>query len=155
MPAPFRWQIIDASRQQNIMCPAWHVYVQRPDTSIHLAGTGRVPEAPLCAMCKVDGAFVLMPINEVTALRPDLVKVADEEGAKAAAAAAQAADTDYKPAKGKKGKQGKVKQEQGAAAAASASAVATGAAAAAAADVGDASKPAMTTVSVRPACRAL
>lgn len=33
---------------------------------------GRVPEVPLCVMCKVDGCFVLIPINEVTQMRPDM-----------------------------------------------------------------------------------
>lgn len=50
-------------------------------------------------MCKVDGAFVLMPIDEITCLRPDLSKFIEEEVAKDAAVKAREEDADYKPTK--------------------------------------------------------
>jgi hypothetical protein len=50
-------------------------------------------------MCKVDGAFVLMPIDEITSLRPDLSKFVEEEAAKDAAVNAREEDADCKPAK--------------------------------------------------------
>lgn len=56
-----------------------------------------MPEAPLCAMVKVDGAFVLMPIDEVTTMRPDLSKFTAAEAAKEAAHQVQPEDEDYKP----------------------------------------------------------
>ena len=70
---------------------------QRESASIWLSGRGRVPEAPLCAMVKMQGAFVLMPIDEITTMRPDLSKFAAAEATRDAAAKAKAADEDYKP----------------------------------------------------------
>jgi hypothetical protein len=48
-------------------------------------------------MCKVDGVFVLMPIDEVTALRPDIVKFVADESARLEAARIASQDADFKP----------------------------------------------------------
>ena len=87
------------------------IVVQRKESNILLAGKGRVPDVPLCAMCKVDGAFVLMPIDEITSLRPDLTKVAEVEAARIEAAKAQSGDGEYKPKAGKAGKGAKAQAE--------------------------------------------
>jgi hypothetical protein len=69
--------------------------MQRKDGRIHLSGRGRVPDAPLCAMCKVDGAFVLMPIDEVTSLRPDIMKFVSDESARLEAVKLASGDAEY------------------------------------------------------------
>lgn len=94
--------------------------------AVHLRGTGQAPPAPLCAMCKVAGAFVLMPVDEVTALRPDLERMAADQAKRDAETQAKIADGDFRPSTSK----GQVKTELGAEATA---------------DV----KPAMQTVTVR------
>ena len=76
-------------------CPA----VQKQGARVHLSGRGRVPEAPLCALCKVDGAFVLMAIDELTSLRPDMSKVVQDEAARKAAEEGKAADGEWKSRK--------------------------------------------------------
>lgn len=61
-----------------------------------LAGQGRVPEVPLCAMCKVDGCFVLIPINEITRMRPDMSSFVQSAYARDEHVAGEE-DVDYKP----------------------------------------------------------
>lgn len=76
-----------------------HNDVQKKGGRVHLSGRGRVPEAPLCALCKVDGAFVLMAIDELTSLRPEMSKFVQDEAARKAEEEGKAADGDYKPKK--------------------------------------------------------
>lgn len=76
---------------------------QTKPKEIPLTGTGLVPEVPLCAMVKVEGSCVLVPIDEVTRMRPDMSAFVKDSHVRDAAEAGEA-DPDYKPkaAKGKK-----------------------------------------------------
>lgn len=69
---------------------------QEASHTIPLSGQGRVPEVPLCAMCKVDGCFVLIPINEITQMRPDMSNFVRSAYAKDELAAFDE-DADYTP----------------------------------------------------------
>eukprot|EP00892_Ulva_mutabilis_P001174 jgi/Ulvmu1/11057/UM007_0239.1 len=70
---------------------------------IPLSGVGLVPEVPLCAMVKVDGSCILVPIDEVTRMRPDMSAFVQDSVAREEVAEAALTDPDYKPkAKGKK-----------------------------------------------------
>jgi hypothetical protein len=69
---------------------------QEATKTIPLSGQGRVPEVPLCAMCKVDGCFVLIPINEITQMRPDMASFVQGAYAKDEPALGDE-DPDYKP----------------------------------------------------------
>lgn len=76
---------------------------QTKPKDIPLTGTGLVPEVPLCAMVKVEGSCVLVPIDEVTRMRPDMSAFVKDSHLRNAAEAGEE-DPDYKPksAKGKK-----------------------------------------------------
>jgi hypothetical protein len=69
---------------------------QAATKTIPLSGQGRVPEVPLCAMCKVDGCFVLIPINEITQMRPDMTNFVQSAYAKDDPLHDEE-DPDYKP----------------------------------------------------------
>lgn len=91
-------------------CPVFHAHythrltillAQQESTKlIPLSGQGRVPEVPLCAMCKVDGCFVLIPINEVTQMRPDMSNFVQSAYVKDANIGGEE-DLDYKPPESK------------------------------------------------------
>lgn len=63
-----------------------------------------MPEIPLCAMIKVEGKCVLVPIDEVTRMRPDMSAFVADSNVREEVAEASTSDPDYKPksAKGKK-----------------------------------------------------
>lgn len=79
-------------------------HFQAHPKDIPLTGTGLVPEVPLCAMVKVEGSCVLVPIDEVTRMRPDMSAFVKDGHVRDKEAAAAEEDPDYKPktAKAKK-----------------------------------------------------
>ena len=91
--------------QPDCMC-TWHMktqtlytsrYIQHQDRKIALVGRAHTPDAPLCAMVKVNDAFMLYRVDEVTAVRPDLSRLAAAAAERQAVAEAAQADADYKP----------------------------------------------------------
>jgi hypothetical protein len=46
--------------------------MQYTDKTVPLYGRAQVPDVPLCALCKIDGSFVLLPVDEVYQMRPDM-----------------------------------------------------------------------------------
>lgn len=60
---------------------------------IQLKGQGGAHEGTLCVMVKVDGAFTLLPVDEIIQLRTDMQRFNATEGK----AAAAEDDPDYKP----------------------------------------------------------